>query len=74
MCYDGTDCAVYAYDVNEHPYLHREMKFIQKGSEHIQATAQRFVDEDALLASCFFNLEEDIVYHERRAARMHLRR
>jgi hypothetical protein len=52
----------------------REKKFILKTNEHIQTTAQKFVDEDALLASCFFNLEEDIVYNERRAARMHLRR
>jgi hypothetical protein len=52
----------------------RESKFIQKASQHKQHTAQRFTDEDALLAACFYNLEEDIVTHERRAARMHLRR
>lgn len=40
----------------------------------MQKTAQRFEDEDAFLSSCFFNLEDDIIEHERRAARMHLLR
>jgi hypothetical protein len=52
----------------------REKKFIAKANNHIQNTAQKFTDEAALLKACFFNLEEDIVYHERRSSRMHLRR
>ena len=54
--------------------VHREKKFISKANSHIQSTAQKFTDEAALLKACFFNLEEDIVYHERRSSRMHLRR
>mgnify|MGYP003386458184 CR=1 FL=1 len=54
--------------------LHRERKFIVKANKHIQNSAQKFTDEAALLKACFFNLEEDIVYHERRSSRMHLRR
>jgi hypothetical protein len=53
--------------------LFREKKFIAKANKHIQITAQKFTDEAALLKACFFNLEEDIVYHER-SSRMHLRR
>lgn len=40
----------------------------------MQHTAQRFEDEAALMSSCFFTLEDDVVEHERRAARMHLMR
>ena len=38
----------------------------------MQNTAQRFDDETALMSSCFFNLEDDIMEYERHAARLHL--
>ena len=50
----------------------REKKLVEKASIHLQNTAQRFEDENALMSSCFFNLEDDIVNHEAHAARMHL--
>jgi hypothetical protein len=50
----------------------REQKFVKSANRHIQATSQRFTDEKALQIACFFNLEDDVVEHERRAARMHL--
>lgn len=40
----------------------------------MQSTAQRFNDENALMSSCFFNLEDDVIQHERHASRMHLLR
>jgi hypothetical protein len=52
----------------------RENKFVIKASEHIQRTAQKFTDEDALMTACFHTLTDDVVEHERRAARMHLYR
>lgn len=45
---------------------------MEKGSRHFQNTAQRFDDEDALMDSCFFNLEDDVLEQERRASRLHL--
>ncbi len=51
-----------------------ETKLVEKASKHLQHTAQRFEDENALLSSCFFTLEDDVVEHERHAARMHLLR
>lgn len=50
----------------------REQKFVSKANNHIQNTAQKFTDEDALMSSCFYNLQDDIVEIERRSARMHL--
>ncbi len=47
---------------------------MDKANKHLQSTAQRFEDENALLSSCFFTLEDDVVEHERHAARMHLMR
>lgn len=52
--------------------IFREKKLVEKASNHLQNTAQRFEDENALMSSCFFNLEDDIVNHEAHAARMHL--
>ena len=52
----------------------REQKFVKSVNRHIQSTAQRFTDEKSLQIACFFNLEDDVVEHERRAARMHLYR
>lgn len=53
---------------------HREQKLVKHANEHIQKSAQRLADEDALTSSCFFNLEDEIVESERRNARMHLHR
>ena len=50
----------------------REQKFVSKANNHIQTTAQKFTDEDALMSACFYNLHDDIVEIERRSARMHL--
>ena len=47
---------------------------MKNASQHIQLTAQRLVDEDALTTACFHSLEDDIIEKERRAARMHLYR
>lgn len=52
----------------------RETKLVGKANAHLTNTAQRFMDENALMSSCFFTLEDDIVEHEQRAARMHLLR
>lgn len=53
-------------------YHIRETKLVEKASKHMQNTAQRFDDENALMSSCFFNLEDDIFEYERHAIRMHL--
>jgi len=62
------------FDIEKQKGSKKEKKFISKANSHIQSTAQKFTDEAALLKACFFNLEEDIAYHERRSSRMHLRR
>lgn len=45
---------------------------MDKASKHMQNTAQRFDDENALMSSCFFNLDDDIMEYERHAVRMAL--
>lgn len=60
------------FDIEKKKELKRETKLVQKASKHLQSTAQRFEDEDALQSSCFYTLEDDVVEHERHAARMHL--
>lgn len=62
------------FDIEQQKEAKREKKFVQRASEHFQHTAQRFNDEDALMASCFSTLEEDVIESERRAARMYHRR
>ncbi len=76
--------AAYAHVTQKHPAhdaiflsfpfltLYRESKLVDKASQHMQNTAQRFDDENALMSSCFFNLEDDIFEYERHAARLHL--
>ena len=49
----------------------RETKLVEKANKHIYNTAQRFDDENALMSSCFYNLEDDIYEYERNAARLH---
>eukprot|EP01036_Dinobryon_divergens_P024305 gene24305-32741_t len=60
------------FDIEKKKEFKREKKLVEKASSHLQNTAQRFEDENALMSSCFFNLEDDIVNHEAHAARMHL--
>jgi vacuolar-type H+-ATPase catalytic subunit A/Vma1 len=43
-----------------------------RAAKHFQKTAQRFEDEDGFSSSTFFNLENDIISHERTSARMTL--
>lgn len=54
--------------------LNRERKFINRANDHIQATAQRFCDEAALISACFSTLEEDVREHDQREVRSHDRR
>lgn len=58
------------FDIEKQKERKRELKIVHKANEHIQLTAQKFTDEEALMASCFNNLEDDIVEVERRSARM----
>mmetsp|Transcript_34360 Transcript_34360/g.49955 ORF Transcript_34360/g.49955 Transcript_34360/m.49955 type:complete len:374 (-) Transcript_34360:1980-3101(-) len=60
------------FDIEKKKEFKREKKLVEKASNHLQNTAQRFEDENALMSSCFFNLEDDITNHEVHAARMHL--
>ena len=62
------------FDIEKQKERNREKKFILRANEHIQNSAQRDLDEAALLSACFYNLTDDVVEHERRAARMHNRR
>lgn len=62
------------FDIEKQKERNREKKFILRGNAHIQTTAQKHLDEDALMSACFYNLTDDVVEHERRAARMHNRR
>lgn len=62
------------FDIEQQKEAKREKKFVGRASDHIQHTAQRFNDEEALRTACFFTLEEDVVEYQRRAARMHHRR
>lgn len=62
------------FDIEKQKGKKKERKFISKAEEHIQTTAQKFTDEAALMSASFFNLEEDIIYNERRSSRMHIRR
>ena len=57
-----------------HSIVSREQKFVKNANEHIQKTAQRLTDEDALTVACLQNLEDEVVETERRNARMHLYR
>jgi hypothetical protein len=57
-----------------HSHISREQKFVKNANEHIQRTAQRLTDEDALTIACLQNLEDEVVETERRNARMHLYR
>lgn len=59
------------FDIEKQKENNREKKFVTRANEHIQNTAQKSHDEDALMAACFYNLTDDVIEHERRAARMH---
>jgi len=60
------------FDIEKKKEYKREAKLVEKASKHMRNTAQRFNDENALMSSCFFNLEDDIAEYERHAARLHL--
>jgi hypothetical protein len=62
------------FDIEKQKERNREKKFILRGNAHIQTTAQKHLDEGALMSACFYNLTDDVIEHERRAARMHNRR
>lgn len=62
------------FEIEQQKERKRESKFVGKADEYIQRTAQKFHDEDALMDSCFFNLEDDVNEYERRSARMFLMR
>lgn len=47
---------------------------VKRAAKHFQKTSQRFEDEDGFSSSSFHNLENDVITHERVAARMHLMR
>jgi hypothetical protein len=62
------------FDIEKEKERKRETKLVAKADSHLANTEQRFDDEGALMSSCFFTLEDDIVEQEQRAARMHLLR
>lgn len=62
------------FDIEKQKEAKREKKFVNRASDYLQNTAQRFNDEDALMAACFYSLEEDVVESERRAARSYDRK
>jgi hypothetical protein len=62
------------FEIEQQKERKREAKFVNKADDYIQRTAQKFHDEDALMDSCFFNLEDDVNEYERRSARMFLLR
>lgn len=59
------------FDIEKKKEEKRETKLVNRAARHIQKTAQRLEDESAFISSCFNTLEDDIVEHERRAARLH---
>lgn len=63
-----------AFAIEQQKEKKRETKFVQRADAHVQSTAQKFTDEDALKDACFHTLTDDVVEAERRAARMHTRR
>ena len=58
------------FDIEKQKERKRELKIVTNANEHIRLTAQKFTDEEALMAACFSSLEDDIVETERRSARM----
>lgn len=63
-----------AFNIEQQKERNREVKFVNSCNDLIQMTAQKFADEDAMMAANLYTLEEDVVENERRAARMHYRR
>lgn len=63
-----------AFNIEQQKERNREVKFVNGCNDLIQETAQKFADEDAMMAANLYTLEEDVVENERRAARMHYRR
>jgi hypothetical protein len=59
------------FNIEQQKEEKREKKICKNASAHMQKTAQRFTDEEALLQACFYNLDDDVLESERRAARMY---
>lgn len=62
------------FNIEQQKEAKRETKIVMNANIHIQKTAQRFTDEEALLTACFYNLEDDVLDTERRTARMYERK
>ena len=62
------------FNIEQQKEAKREAKIIANANHHIQNTAQNFTDEEALLSACFYNLQDDVLDTERRAARMYDRK
>lgn len=60
------------FDIEKIKEEKRETKLVEKANRHLQLTAQRFEDENAMLNSSFYNIDDEIVQEEARSARQHL--
>jgi len=60
-----------SFDIEKQKENKREKKIVLKANDHIQNSAQRLNDENALMTARFFSVEEDIIDRERRASRIH---
>lgn len=60
------------FDLEKLKEMKRETKLVDKANRHLKNTAQRIEDENALMSSAFFNVEDDVVEQEMRSARMQL--
>jgi len=63
-----------AFDIEQQKERNRETKFVNNCNAYIQNTAQCFADELAMMTASLYNLEDDVIESERRAARIHYRR
>lgn len=63
-----------AFDIEQQKERNRETKFVNNANHYIQHTAQCFADELAMMTASLYNLEDDVIENERRAARVHYRR
>lgn len=61
------------FDIEQQKENKREKKIVSNANNHLQHTAQKFNDEDALMTARFFAVEWDIFDRERSAARAHQR-
>lgn len=61
------------FDIEQQKENKREKKIVSNANNHLQHTAQKFNDEDALMTARFYAVEWDIYDRERSAARVHQR-